>query len=86
MTVKSASITTKAKRLTTTADVFVDLSLVGAQTINANLTLTIGTSLEGAVGGGGNDTLIGNALNNSLSGGGGKSAKRRAMQMLRGRG
>ena len=56
-----------------TADVAVNLGLTTAQTVNSNLTLTLGsaTALENLSGGLGDDTLIGNALNNTLSGGDG---------------
>jgi Ca2+-binding RTX toxin-like protein len=58
---------------TTTAGVTVDLSADSAQTVNANLTLTLGTgaNFENVTGGGGNDTLTGNALVNILLGNGG---------------
>lgn len=56
-----------------TADASINLGLTTAQTVNSNLTLTLGsaTAIENATGGSGNDTLIGNTLNNTLAGGDG---------------
>jgi len=53
-----------------TNDMTVDLGNTSAQTVNANLmlTLTSEVSLENVLGGWGNDTLTGNALNNILLG------------------
>ena len=58
---------------TSTAALAVNLGLTTAQTVNANLTLTLtsATAFEDIYGGLGNDTLTGNSLNNTLSGGGG---------------
>lgn len=58
---------------TTIRDLTVDLSMAGAQIVNAGLTLTLssGTTIENAIGGSLNDTLIGNSLNNALTGGAG---------------
>ncbi|MFM8420583.1 MAG: Calx-beta domain-containing protein [Verrucomicrobiota bacterium] len=55
----------------TVADSTLDLSLVGAgpQVVNPNLSLVLLDAIENAVGGNGNDTLIGNALDNVLTGG-----------------
>ncbi len=56
-------------------DVNVNLNTSGTQVVNANLTLNIAAAsvgqIENLTGGAGNDTLTGNALNNTLSGGGG---------------
>jgi Ca2+-binding RTX toxin-like protein len=51
----------------------VNLGLATAQTVNANLILTLGSlaAIENVTGGSGNDTLIGNALGNILQGGDG---------------
>ncbi len=59
-----------------TTSVAVNLGLTTAQTVNANLTLTLAsaTSMENMTGGSGNDTLTGNTLANSLTGGGGNDA------------
>lgn len=56
-----------------TDDVEVDLGTTAAQTVNANLTLTLASasSLESLYGGSGNDILIGNSLINNLVGGDG---------------
>ncbi len=56
-----------------TADVGVNLGLTTAQTVNSNLTLTLtsGNAIENLTGGSGDDTLIGNGLNNTLTGGDG---------------
>jgi Ca2+-binding RTX toxin-like protein len=56
-----------------TGDVAVNLGIVSAQAINANLTLTLdsATSVENVDGGAGNDTLTGNDLANVLVGNGG---------------
>ena len=56
-----------------TAAVAVNLGLTTAQTVNANLTLTLAsaTAFENVTGGSGNDILIGNTLNNILIGGDG---------------
>ena len=47
------------------------MSQAGAQVVNANLTLTLSTgdSIANVTGGSGDDTLIGNALNNNIWGG-----------------
>ncbi|HBH51207.1 MAG TPA: hypothetical protein DDY91_04870, partial [Planctomycetaceae bacterium] len=57
----------------TTLSVNVDLSLAAAQTVNSNVTLTLGSGsvLEAVTGGSGNDTLRGNSLPNILEGAGG---------------
>ncbi|SFJ58302.1 M10 family metallopeptidase C-terminal domain-containing protein [Planctomicrobium piriforme] len=54
-----------------TLDLTVDLDVATAQTINANLTLSLGsrTALENAIGGSGNDRFHGNSLANSFTGG-----------------
>lgn len=56
-----------------TAGVSVNLGLTTAQTVNSNLTLTLGsaTAFESVTGGSGDDILIGNTVNNSISGGDG---------------
>ena len=53
-----------------TAAVNVNLAKTTAQTVSPNLVLTV-LNLENVKGGSGNDTLSGNALNNTLMGGGG---------------
>ncbi|MFM7845525.1 MAG: beta strand repeat-containing protein, partial [Planctomycetota bacterium] len=55
---------------TTTAGVTVDLSVGTVQTVNSNLSLTLGTgtNFENLTGGGGNDSLTGNANINVLLG------------------
>jgi Ca2+-binding RTX toxin-like protein/subtilisin family serine protease len=55
---------------TTLVPVTVNLGLSGAQTVNANLTLNLGsdTSMERLIGGSLNDTLTGNANNNRIDG------------------
>lgn len=57
----------------TQTGVVVDLSNSAAQTVNANLILTLGaaTAIENVTGGNGNDTLTGNSLANTLIGNGG---------------
>jgi Ca2+-binding RTX toxin-like protein len=57
----------------TTQDVTVDLSIVSAQVVNANLSLRLSANntIENVTGGAGNDALTGNTLNNVLIGGGG---------------
>ncbi|MGQ0637556.1 MAG: S8 family serine peptidase [Planctomycetaceae bacterium] len=56
---------------TTTLGVTVNLGLTTAQTVNANLTLTLSAAdgFENVTGGNQNDTLTGNALANTLGGG-----------------
>lgn len=58
---------------TTTQKVSVDLGLSTPQTINANLTLNLGSgaTMDAIVGGELDDLLIGNALPNDITGGGG---------------
>lgn len=58
---------------TTTRSVAVDLSNAAAQTVNAGLTLTLGssTAIESILGGQLGDTLTGNAISNALTGNGG---------------
>jgi Ca2+-binding RTX toxin-like protein len=55
----------------TLLDSTLNLALVGpaSQVVNANLSLILLDAVENAVGGNGNDTLIGNDLDNVLSGG-----------------
>ena len=55
----------------TVANSTLDLSLVGSgpQVVNPNLSVVLLDAIENAVGGNGNDTLIGNALDNVLGGG-----------------
>lgn len=56
-------------------DVNVNLNTIGAQVVNGNLTLNMTAAsvgqIENLAGGDGNDTLTGNALDNTLSGSGG---------------
>jgi Ca2+-binding RTX toxin-like protein len=56
-----------------TNDVSVNLSVTTSQIVNSNLSLTLvsAVSIEDIYGGYGNDTLIGNTLNNLLDGGAG---------------
>ncbi len=56
---------------TTTRNITIDLSRTTSQVVNTGLTLTLtsGTSIENVIGGGLNDILTGNALDNVLSGG-----------------
>lgn len=64
---------------TTTVGVSVDLSVTTPQTVHATnlkLTLTSGASLEYIIGGDGNDTLVGNALDNGFIGGKGSDVIR----------
>ena len=58
---------------TTTAAVKVNLNTASSQTINRNLRLSLsaGNSIEDALGGAGNDVLLGNALDNRFQGGAG---------------
>ena len=58
---------------TTTRSIAVNLGLATSQVLNANLSLTLGstTTFESVIGGGLADTLTGNTLANSLTGGGG---------------
>jgi Ca2+-binding RTX toxin-like protein len=57
---------------TTTRAVSVSLANTAAQVVNANLTLTLSSTLiDNVTGGALGDTLVGNALNNVLEGGGG---------------
>jgi len=55
---------------TATQNITLDLRLTTAQTVNSNLTLTLGSAVDitNVTGGGGGDRLFGNALNNSLVG------------------
>ena len=58
---------------TTTKSVALNLGSTAAQTVNANLVLTLspGSEFEHVMGGSLGDTLTGNALANNLNGGGG---------------
>jgi Ca2+-binding RTX toxin-like protein len=57
----------------TTTAITINLGIATAQTVNANLTLTLSAAntIENVIGGAGNDLIIGNALDNSLVGGAG---------------
>ena len=59
-----------------TTNVFVNMTLTTVQNVHANRTLklNLGTTLENAAGGSGNDTLGGNTLSNTLTGNGGNDA------------
>ncbi len=60
---------------TSSNNMSVDLSLIGNQVVNTNLTLNLTSSqVENLTGGTGNDTLNGNSLNNTISGGNGNDS------------
>lgn len=54
----------------TASSIGFDMSASGTQTVNSRLALSFGfgNTLENAIGGDGNDRLVGNALNNTLTG------------------